>query len=118
MTHCRLIVTLAAVAIALATGAAAGGGPGRALEAALLAAEGRFIWEDARQDYIFSDRSGLFELLSPMPESDLPILVACIDDPRPARATLDGAPVTLGVVCYQALRSEEPTSELQSLMRP
>src|SRR3546814_19245300 len=39
-----------------------------------------------------------------MPESDLPILVACIDDPRPARATLDGAPVTLGVVCYQALR--------------
>lgn len=104
MTHCRLIVALAAVAIVLATGAAAGGGPGRAIEEALLAAEGRFIWEDARQDYIFSDRSGLFELLSPMPESDLPILVACIDDPRPARATLDGAPVTLGVVCYQALR--------------
>src|SRR3546814_14763717 len=104
MTHCRLIVTLAAVAIALATGAAAGGGPGRALEAALLAAEGRFIWEDARQDYISSDRAGLYELLSTMPESDLPVLVAWLDDPPPARATVDGAPVNPVVVCYQALR--------------
>lgn len=102
MTPCRPLAALFLV-LALAAGAAA---PLRAaaLEEALLAFEGRFTWDAARQEYVFSDRPGLAALLEPVREAHLATLVACIDDPRPARTLLDGAPVPLGVLCYQAMR--------------
>jgi hypothetical protein len=93
-------------ALALLLGAAAASGPAAAgpLEDDLLTFEGRFQWQDARQDYIFSDRPGLAALLEPVTEDKLRALAACIDDPRLAAARLDGKAVTLGVMCYQALR--------------
>ena len=77
---------------------------GSGLHERLLAAEGRFVWDNGRQDYVFSDRPALAGLLGPSAEASLPALVDCIDDPRPAQATLDGKAVSLGVVCHQALR--------------
>lgn len=74
------------------------------LEDGLLTFEGRFQWQDARQDYVFSDRPGLAALLEPITEDKLGRLAGCIDDPRLAAARLDGKAVTLGVLCYQALR--------------
>lgn len=90
----------------LLLGAAAAPLPAAAgpLENDLLAFEGHFQWQDARQDYIFSDRPGLAALLEPITEDKLGALAGCIDDPRLAAARLDGKAVTLGVMCYQALR--------------
>lgn len=93
--------------LALLLGAAAGASAPAAagpLEDGLLAFQGRFQWQDARQDYIFSDRPGLAALLEPITEDKLAALAGCIDDPRLAAARLDGKAVTLGVMCYQALR--------------
>ena len=97
--------TLAVLALAMALGAGTAA-PLRAtpLEEALQAFAGHFTWDAARQDFVFSDRPGLAALLEPAPETHLATLVACIDDPRPARALLNGEPVRLGVLCYQALR--------------
>ena len=102
MMPCRPFAALV-LAVALGAGAAA---PLRAasLEEALLAFDGRFAWDAARQAHVFSDRPGLAALLEPAREDHLATLIACIDDPRRARALLDGAPVPLGVLCYQALR--------------
>jgi len=74
------------------------------LEDSLMAFEGRFTWNTARGEHVFSDLPALGALLDPAGEEQLRVLVACIDDPRPARATLDGQPVSLGVMCYRALR--------------
>ncbi len=57
------------LALLLLLGAVAGlSGPAAAgpLEDDLLGFEGRFQWQDARQDYIFSDRPGLAALLEPI----------------------------------------------------
>ena len=94
-------------ALLLLLGALAGlSGPAAAtsLEDELLAFEGRFQWQDARQDYVFSDRPGLADLLEPITENKLRRLAGCIDDPRLAAARLGGKAVILGAVCYQALR--------------
>lgn len=88
----------------LLAGLAIGTAGATSLEESLRAFEGRFDWDAARQDYIFSDRPGLAALIEPVAEGSLAALVDCIDDPRPAAATLDGKPVTLGALCYQALR--------------
>lgn len=74
------------------------------VEDALQRFEGSFRWDTARSAHVFSDRPGLAALLEPSPEEKLADLVTCIDDPRPAQATLDGQAVSLGVMCYQALR--------------
>lgn len=99
--HCYRL--LAAALLVVATGIAAPADAGE-LEEALLAVEGRFEWHAERQDFIFSDRPRLAGLLEPEPEQWLATLVDCIDDERQAGATLGGAPVNLGVMCYQALR--------------
>ena len=101
MTPCRMIL-----ACLFALGLAGNTGPARAagVEDALLALEGRFEWHAVRADFVFSDRPALAALLEPAPEAQLATLAACIDDPRPARATLEGQAVSLGVLCYQALR--------------
>lgn len=88
----------------LLAGLAAGAAGAASLEDSLLAYEGRFDWDSARQDYIFSDRPGLAALVEPVTEEKLATLAGCIDDPRPAAARLDGKAATLGAVCYQALR--------------
>lgn len=74
------------------------------LEDRLLTFEGRFEWQAARQDYVFSDRPGLAALVEPVSEAKLAILAGCIDDPRLAAARLDGKAAPLGALCYQALR--------------
>ncbi|MGF1631765.1 MAG: hypothetical protein ACFCUT_20000 [Kiloniellaceae bacterium] len=120
MTACRPTPTLAAEGVLLAwlvlaglailmtaglpAAAQARSALGSGLHDRLLAVEGRFVWDAERQDYVVSDRPALAGLLGPSSEASLPALVDCIDDPRPARATLDARSVSLGVVCYQALR--------------
>jgi hypothetical protein len=101
MTSCQMIL-----ACLLALGLAGGTGPARAdgLEDALLALEGRFEWHAGRAGFVFSDRPALAAPLEPAPEAQLATLAACTDDPRPARATLEGQAVSLGALCYQALR--------------
>lgn len=99
------LLTLAlALLLALTAACAAETAPTERLEAALIGFEGRFEWDPARRDHVFSDRPGLAALLEPAPEARLADLAACIDDPRPARATLDGAAVPLGALCLQAIR--------------
>ncbi|WP_193368652.1 hypothetical protein [Pelagibius marinus] len=96
-----LLALLLLLSAALGTSGPAAAAP---LEDDLLAFEGRFQWQDARRDYVFSDRPGLAGLLEPITEDKLSALAGCIDDPRLAAARLDGKAVTLGVMCYQALR--------------
>lgn len=96
-----ILTCLLALLLAAAAPAAAADAP---LEDALQRFEGSFRWDAARGEHDFSDRPGLAALLGAAPEQRLPELAACIDDPRPARATLDGKAVSLGVMCYQALR--------------
>jgi len=88
----------------LLAGLAAGQASAAALEDSLLTFEGRFEWDAARQDYIFSDRPGLAALVEPVTEEKLAALAGCIDDPRLAAARLDGKAASLGALCYQALR--------------
>jgi hypothetical protein len=88
----------------LLAGLAAGAAVAATLEDSLLALDGRFEWNSARQDYIFSDRPGLAALVEPVTEEKLATLAGCIDDPRLAAARHDGKAATLGALCYQALR--------------
>lgn len=80
---------------------------------ALRVFEGRFDWRSDLGRYVFNEMENLQKLIesrNPNLESHDPdpvwnTLVDCIDDLRPARATLDGKKtVVVGVVCYQALR--------------
>lgn len=96
-----ILACLLALLLAVAAPLAAADAP---LEDALQRFEGSFHWDAARGEHVFSDRPGLAALLGPAPEQRLAELAACIDDPRPGRATLDGKAVSLGVMCYQALR--------------
>ncbi len=80
---------------------------------ALRVFEGRFDWRSDLGWYVFNEMENLRKLVeshNPNFESHDPdpvwnTLVGCIDDLRPARATLDGKKtVVVGVVCYQAFR--------------
>jgi hypothetical protein len=97
----KILPCLLALLLAAAASVEAADAP---LEDALLRFEGSFRWDAARGEHVFSDRPRLAALLGPSPEQRLAELAACIDDPRLAQATLDGKAVSLGGMCYQALR--------------
>jgi hypothetical protein len=97
----KRLACLLALLLAAAAPVAVAGAP---LDDALQHFEGSFRWDAPQRAHVFSNRPGLAALLEPSPEQRLAALAACIDDPRPARATLDGKAVSLGVMCYQALR--------------
>ena len=55
--------------------------------------------------YRLSGDRGLLEAMRAFGDSAVSRLVACLDDTTTATATLDDRPVTLGVMCNEALRA-------------
>ncbi|MBI5750626.1 MAG: hypothetical protein HZA59_00590 [Hydrogenophilales bacterium] len=71
---------------------------------ALGNAGGQYVWDEETKRYRYSDKVRLDEIVtSENRQQALPILVACIDDESPTQTRLNGRPVMLGILCYQAL---------------
>lgn len=65
---------------------------------------GQYVWNEQTKRYGYSDKLKLDEIVALENRQDvLPILVACIDDESPTQTRLNGRPVMLGILCYQAL---------------
>jgi hypothetical protein len=74
------------------------------LQEALSQVTGTFLWRDDLGRYEYSEKARLEEVLSTQaPEEAVPILVECIDDTEASRSSIDGRPVAVGIVCYEAL---------------
>lgn len=52
----------------------------------------------------FSGDHALFSRLAQLGDSSVIALVECLDDARPAKATVEGRQVSVGVMCYAALQ--------------
>lgn len=87
---------------------------GTDLEQALSAVEGRYTLRREQGKYSYSEKARLEEILSAQPrEAVVAKLVECLDNPSPSRSTLEGKPVALGIICYEALTQMvyyEPTA--------
>ena len=84
------------------------------LRAALTHAAGAFEWSDATRSYVFTDKAAIEKLVGKGSDQQIRELVDCLDDETPSRATLNGQPVPVGVMCYQALSQTiyyEPTAK-------
>jgi hypothetical protein len=68
----------------------------------------------AATGYDYSARGELERILANNePREIVPVLVDCMDDQAPSRSTLEGQPVSVGMVCYEALTQlvyYEPTA--------
>lgn len=65
---------------------------------------GQYVWDEQTKRYRYSDKVRLDEIVtSENRQQVLPVLVACIDDESPTQTRLNGKPVMLGILCYQAL---------------
>jgi hypothetical protein len=72
--------------------------------AQLALVEGRYQWNAELGRYVFSAKDRLEEVTgSQDAEAALRSLVSCLDDSSSTRSTLDGDPVAMGVLCYEAL---------------
>jgi hypothetical protein len=72
------------------------------------------VYTAAATGYDYSAREELERILSTAePRAIVPVLVDCLDNSAPSRSTLDGRPVSVGMVCYEALTQlvyYEPTA--------
>lgn len=73
-----------------------------ALIGALRSLKGTYKHGKSGQWVFDGDRS-LFAAIAAFGDSSVARLAACLDDSSPSAATLDGRPVPVGVVCYEAL---------------
>jgi len=115
-TPCALIVIAAAAVLALGC---RNGQPAPAeseapsLTAALSALTGTYSWRDDLKRYHYSAKPELEALLAARNREDtVAALVECLDNTTQSGSTLDGTPVALGIVCYEALTQlvyHEPT---------
>lgn len=65
---------------------------------------GQYVWDEKAKLYRYSDKLKLDEIVTlENRQQVLPVLVACIDDESPTQTRLNGKPVMLGILCYQAL---------------
>ncbi len=72
---------------------------------ALAEIPGRFEQAPGADAWIYSHAVEIEAMLSDRePHSSLEELVACLDDRRPSASVLRGDRVSVGIVCYQALR--------------
>jgi hypothetical protein len=58
----------------------------------------------AHGQWVFSGDRKLFEAIAAHEDSAVARLVDCLDDTTAAIATVEGRPVSVGVLCYEALR--------------
>jgi hypothetical protein len=58
----------------------------------------------AHGQWVFSGERKLFEAIAAHEDSAVVRLVDCLDDTTAALATVEGRPVPVGVLCYEALR--------------
>lgn len=81
---------------------------------ALAAVTGTYTWRDDLNRYEYSEKLRLEEILAAQRQEEaVTILVGCLDDTSPSRSVIDGQPVALGIICYQALTQlvyYEPTA--------
>jgi len=63
-----------------------------------------YVWAAQKQQYDYRGKKEIEEILARHdPESILPQLAQCIGNLSPSRSTLDGKPVPVGLLCYEAL---------------
>jgi hypothetical protein len=94
--------------------AACAGGEGSVdLAARLAGVEGTFVAEGASVELDYSAPGALAAILAEQDtQTTLRSLVDCLDDTTPSASRLNGQPVPLGVVCFEALSRlayHEPT---------
>ena len=53
--------------------------------------------------WVFDGARGLFAAIAGYGDSAVARLTDCLDNPQPSSTTLEGKPVPIGVVCYEAL---------------
>lgn len=74
------------------------------LTQAISAVGGTYTWHADLNRYQYSEKARLEEILAAQNrDAVVPMLVECLDDPSPSRSTIDGRPVAVGIVCYEAL---------------
>lgn len=81
--------------------------------ARLATLPGEFVRRDHRT-WVFSDGGGPLHGPAAFGHAAVARLVACLDDARPAAATVDGRPVLVGAMCGHALRWMAYPRELEA----
>jgi hypothetical protein len=88
--------------------------PARGLRYALAEVKGTYVWRGDLKRYHYSEKPRLEKLISAQPrEHAVSALVECLDNTSPSRSSLDGKPIALRIVCYEALTQlvyYEPTT--------
>lgn len=83
------------------------------LKGTIAEVKGVYTWHSDLKRYEYSEKPKLEEILSAhSPEHAVAVLIECLDDRSTSASTLDGKPVAIGVVCYEALSQlayHEPT---------
>lgn len=84
------------------------------LKQTLSQVKGSYTWRDDLARFQYSQKPRLEEILSTQRREEIvPVLVDCLDDSSPSQSVLDGKPVAVGMVCYEALTQlvyHEPTA--------
>jgi hypothetical protein len=73
------------------------------VQAKLGAVRGSYKWNEDTKRYLFSDKQAIEGIVGAATDQIVRDLVNCLDDRRPAQATLKGERVSVGIVCYEAL---------------
>lgn len=75
-----------------------------AIENRLANISGEYVWNNQENGYFYNKKTELNRILSEeSTEKTLPLLVQCMDNPSPSNSTLAGQPVSVGILCYEAL---------------
>ncbi len=74
------------------------------VERAIAEVQGVFAWRDDLGRYDYSEEAKLEEILSTQPPRQaVAALIECLDDNSPSASVVDGKPVPVGIICYEAL---------------
>lgn len=88
----------------LALAACAGGAGSADLPARLAGVEGSFVVQSAFAQHNYSAPAAIGAILAGRDtQSAIASLVNCLDDTSPSASRLNGQPVPVGVMCYEAL---------------
>lgn len=74
------------------------------MKRAIAELKGTYTWRSDLGRYDYSDKTGLEAIYSDHQRKlAVAILVECLDDTSASASVLDGKPIALGIVCYEAL---------------
>jgi len=80
----------------------------------LLRVKGSYTWRQDLKRYEYSARDRLETIVSAVQRDDAAVmLIDCIDNSMASNSTLEGMPVSVGMICYEALTQlayYEPTA--------